>query len=107
MDKSYSTFVRRLAFLGVMQIILVLIMVSRMVYLQIIEADHYKTLSEGNRIAVEPSIPPRGRITDRNGVELATNQSSFRLVFHKDGKTKLPNVLPELENVIFLSDEER
>jgi len=107
MDKSYATFIKRLLFLGALQIVLLLVVVSRMVYLEIIEAEYFKTLADGNRIAMEPSIPPRGRITDRNGIELATNQSSFRLVFHKDGKTKLPNILPNLEDVIFLSEDDK
>lgn len=107
MDKNYTRFIRRLVFLGIMQLCLLLVIISRMVYLQVFQEEHYKTLSEGNRIAVEPSIPPRGRITDRNGVELATNKSSFRLVFHKDGKTKLADILPKLEDILFLSEEEK
>ncbi|MEB3702866.1 Cell division protein FtsI/penicillin-binding protein 2 [Candidatus Bealeia paramacronuclearis] len=107
MDKLYSQFLRRLLFLGALQIVLLLVLISRMAYLQVVQEEHYKVLSEGNRTAVEPSLPPRGRITDRNGVELATNRTSFRATFHKDGKTKLKDILPELEHVITFSEEEK
>ena len=42
-------------------------------HLQIREHERYAAQAEGNRTAVLPIVPPRGRIVDRNGIVLAEN----------------------------------
>src|SRR5574343_641978 len=55
------------------------LLVSRLVYLQVVRHDELSTRAENNRIAVVPIVPNRGRIVDRNGVVLATNYTAYTL----------------------------
>ena len=55
------------------------LIIARLVYLQVINHEHYTTLSEDNRINILPIPPIRGLIYDRNGVLLAQNLPSFTL----------------------------
>ncbi|WP_374349131.1 penicillin-binding protein 2 [Chitinimonas sp.] len=55
------------------------ILLGRFIYLQVIQHDKYHTLAESNRISLVPIPPPRGIITDRNGIVLARNHSAYTL----------------------------
>jgi len=59
--------------------LLLLALVGRLVYLQVFAYEHYNTLSEDNRIKIQPVPPNRGLIYDRNGILLADNLPSHRL----------------------------
>jgi penicillin-binding protein 2 len=52
---------------------LISLILFRLFYLQIIEKQHYTTLSLKNLIEIQPLPPTRGLILDRNGVILAKN----------------------------------
>jgi len=52
---------------------------TRLVWLQVVQYDHFVELSQGNRIRIEPIPPNRGLILDRNGLPLATNAPSYQL----------------------------
>ena len=54
-------------------------LLARMYWLQVVQYEHHSTLSENNRVHVQPIPPARGRIYDRNGVVLAENRPSFSL----------------------------
>ena len=60
-------------------ILLTLLLFLRFFYLQIIEYDVHATLSDKNRIQVQPLAPVRGLIYDRHGELLAANAPSFNL----------------------------
>ena len=64
---------------GIIALILLLLVASRLFYLQVLKHEYYSTLSQGNRIRIEPIPPRRGLILDRNGVVLADNQPAFNL----------------------------
>jgi penicillin-binding protein 2 len=53
------------------------LLLSRLVYLQVIRHDDLLEQAENNRTAVLPTVPPRGTIMDRNGVVLASNYSAY------------------------------
>ena len=57
---------------------------GRLAELQIIENNRYKLLATNNQFNFRLVPPPRGRIIDRNGVELASNRPNFRLLLLKD-----------------------
>ncbi|MCW8875749.1 MAG: penicillin-binding protein 2 [Kangiellaceae bacterium] len=60
-------------------VIMLLALVARSWYLQIVRFEDYQTRSNDNRISVEPIAPKRGLIYDRNGVLLAENSSVYSL----------------------------
>ena len=70
---------RRLILAAVFILGLVGALVARMYYLQVTQYEYHSTLSENNRVHVQPIPPTRGRIYDRNGVVLAENRPSFSL----------------------------
>ncbi|GAA0546475.1 penicillin-binding protein 2 [Rhizomicrobium palustre] len=80
-DKSrYNTFTRRaLVMTGAMGGVLA-VLGGRFYQLQIMKGDEYRIDAENNRISQRFVFPPRGRIIDRFGVELATNRRNYRVV---------------------------
>ena len=59
--------------------VLTLALFSRLVWLQVVQYDHYAELSQGNRVRTEPLPAPRGIIYDRNGTILAENRPAYQL----------------------------
>lgn len=72
-------FKRRALVAALLSILFIGLLLSRLVYLQLIEHAHFKTLSENNRVRLMAIAPNRGLIYDRNGVVLAENTPSYRL----------------------------
>ena len=56
-----------------------LVLLLRLWYLQILQGDHYFTLSTNNRLRVRVVEAPRGFILDRNGEVLVENRPTFDL----------------------------
>jgi penicillin-binding protein 2 len=70
--------VRLLAAYSVM-IVLFVLLITRFVWLQVFQYQHFSTLAQNNRISLVPILPNRGLIVDRNGVVLAQNFASYTL----------------------------
>lgn len=64
-----------------------LILGLRLVQIQIIRGEEYTLAAERNRSQMIYQTAPRGRIYDRNGIALATNQPAFSLIYIP-GKSK-------------------
>jgi penicillin-binding protein 2 len=58
-----------------------LALAGRLAWLQLVEGGRFRAISEDNRIRPEILRAQRGRILDRNGIVLADNAPSYRLVF--------------------------
>jgi len=106
-EENNNKFIRRILFLGIIQLLIITILLGRMYYLQILEGDHYLLLAEGNRIATRPLLPLRGQIYDRHGVLLAQNETNFRVVFLTDKRAEIEETLQTLSKLIPLSFEEK
>ena len=72
--------------------------------LQVGAHEHYTTLSENNRLRIEPIAPSRGVIRDRNGVLLAGNRASYQLEVTVEQADDLDRLLERLEDFVELSD---
>lgn len=80
---------RRLMGLSLTASFLIFLLVTRLWYLQILESDKLKDLSESNRLRFVPVAASRGAILDRNGKILVGNTPSFSLaVIPQDVKNK-------------------
>ena len=55
------------------------LLLSRLLFLQVVEHEDLLEQAENNRTAVLPTVPPRGTILDRNGIVLASNYSAYTL----------------------------
>lgn len=95
---------RRAALLGAGQLGLFGLLVGRMYYLQVVEAERYRVLAEENRINIRLLPPPRGPIVDRNGRELAANRQNFRVLVVREDITDLEATLTRLGRIVPLSE---
>mgnify|MGYP001812631691 FL=1 len=86
---------------------LLMVLFSRMLYLQVIEHDHYITLSEDNRVKLQAIAPNRGLIYDRNGILLAENLPSFRLEITPEQVDDMASTLESLGEIIKIRDIDR
>ena len=64
---------------GLIAAVCLILVGTRLFYLQVLKHDYYSTLSQGNRIRTEPIPPSRGLILDRHGVVLADNLPAFQI----------------------------
>lgn len=77
-DLVEARFTRRLLLLGLGQLACFGAVGARLYQLQVMEESRYVPLAEDNRLAVQLITPERGRIFDRFGQLLATNDEGFR-----------------------------
>ncbi len=68
----------------------------RLVQLQLVEHLEYRMAAERNRTQMIYQTAPRGRIFDRNGVAIATNEPAFSLIYLPPTKGKDPGDLKTL-----------
>ncbi|WP_299379277.1 penicillin-binding protein 2 [uncultured Kiloniella sp.] len=102
----HKGFTRRILMLSCGKAALLSALVGRMYYLQVIEAEKYKTLAEDNRVNLRLLPPRRGNILDRFGVEVANNQQNFRVVVVKEQTPDLMATLDALAKLIKLSEHD-
>ncbi len=102
--RESRNFSHRTAAALVLVLILVGVVIGRLVYLQVINYEHYATQSQNNRVKIIPIAPTRGLIYDRNGVILAQNQTSFTLEVIPEKVTDLETMLVELRSLIAITD---
>lgn len=100
-------FTRRAVILGGGQLLAMSSLAARMYYLQIVEGERYKTLADENRISLRLLAPPRGRIVDRFGEPLATNQQNYRALLVPENTPAIELTLKRLAKIIDLSDRDR
>jgi len=92
-DKSVTISHQRVKGIRIIIITLFALLFVRYYFLQIIRGPEYFLLSEMNRLRITKSSAPRGTITDRNGVLLATNRPSYNIVLYRHNiKKKLESI---------------
>jgi penicillin-binding protein 2 len=87
--------------------ILLFVLLSRLLFLQVIEHEHFTTLSEDNRVKLQPIPPNRGLIYDRNGILLANNLPSYRLEITPEQVDNMPATLDALSEHIAINEDDR
>lgn len=85
---------------------LVVLLISRLAYLQLQENSLYTTLSQKNSLDLIPAEPTRGLIYDRNGVLLAENVPVFSLDVIPNKVGDLPRALANVAKIIPLNDDD-
>lgn len=87
-------------------LLILLAIIGRMVYLQILSHEHYTTLSQNNRVSIQPVAPTRGLILDRNGVVLAQNLPTYTLEVIAERVKDMDQTITELSQIIEISDND-
>lgn len=100
-------FVARLGVTGVIMAVLFAALVLRLGFLQILDYSHYTTRSNNNRTRVTAVPPVRGLIYDRNGVLLAENLPSYRLLVTPERVKDMQDALTQLGQVITLHAKDK
>ncbi len=108
-DKSrYASFTRRTLMLSGGMGGIFALLAGRLYQLQIVNGDQYMTEAEDNRVNQRLVPPPRGRILDRFGVELATNRRNYRIVLIAEQATNgVETALDAVARVIELPPHQR
>lgn len=70
---------RRLAVIQALIVITFILLISGLVFFQLVMGDDYVRLASRNRLRIVKIMPPRGVISDRNGAPLAINVRTFNI----------------------------
>ncbi|MCQ4257026.1 penicillin-binding protein 2 [Stutzerimonas stutzeri] len=92
---------------GLLVLLLIGALIARLYYLQVVQYEHHSTLSESNRVHVQPIPPNRGLIFDRTGKLIADNRPSFSLTVTRERAEDWRKTLDTVVEVLELSSEER
>lgn len=92
---------------AIVVVTLICVLLARLYYLQVVQYDYHSTLSENNRVHVQPIPPTRGLIFDRNGVVIADNRPSFSLSMTRERSGDWLQVLDVIVEVLQLAPEDR
>ncbi len=92
--------------IGIIGIMMVILLV-RVAYLQILDHQKYSTLSNKNQLRLVPIAPPRGLIYDRNGKLLAKNIPAFHLSVIPDDVPDMDGMLDEVNKIIPIDADAR
>ncbi|MBK5971128.1 MULTISPECIES: penicillin-binding protein 2 [Thiorhodovibrio] len=100
-------FTARVILAAVVVVLCLAAVVARLVFLQVYNNDHFRTLSEDNRVRVEPLPPMRGLMYDRNGVLLADNVPSYSLEIIPGRVEDVAATIDALSKIIPISEDDR
>jgi len=84
--------------------LLMLVLVARMFYLQVMQYEKYRTMADENRITVEPIAPTRGLIMDRNGTLVADNRPSYAVSIIKEQCPDVDDTISKIGELIELDE---
>src|ERR1700743_2174829 len=103
----HRVFTRRVALLGAGQLALLSTLIGRMYFLQVVEADKYKMLSDENRINRRLLPPSRGLILDRFGLPLAAHFPNYRAMLVAEQTPDLEQTLQDFAQLVPMTERER
>lgn len=99
-------FRRRVIVAAAFSIALLTFVIIRLFYLQVVNHEHYTTLSRNNRVDILPIAPTRGLIYDRNGVIVAENQPTFSLEIVPERVEDMEVTLAAIRELISVTDND-
>lgn len=100
-----AKFSRRALLVGGLQVAGVGALSARLYQLQVLEGQYYAPLADNNRFSVQVLAPVRGRIFDRNGVVLASNEERFAVSVIPALTKNLASTLRQLAKIVPMSAE--
>jgi len=86
--------------------LLFIALIGRLIVLQVVEFEHFDSLSEKNRVDISSIPPQRGLIYDRNGVMLAENIPTFSLELTPENVPDIADTLQQLAALFAMTEED-
>jgi penicillin-binding protein 2 len=105
--QQQKSLTRRAAILAGGQVLLGSALGARLYQLQVLEKDRYRVMADENRINLRLLVPPRGRIFDRFGVEMADNHQDYRVVVVPEQTADIDGTLKAIGQLIDITDADR
>jgi penicillin-binding protein 2 len=107
-EQQLSRFRLRILAAGLFVVLCFALIGLRFLYLQVWHYSKYSLQADENRISVQPIVPNRGIITDRNGVVLAKNYSAYTLeITPSKLDDTLDNTIDKLAGVVNIDARDR
>ena len=97
---------RRLVVAAIVIVVLLGLVLGRLYVLQVVEYEHFSTLSDSNRIRIKALPPTRGLIFDRHGVVMANNLPTYRLEIVREQVADLDATLEQLQQYVEYSEQD-
>lgn len=97
---------RRLIVAALIVLVLMSVVIGRLYVLQVVEHEHFITLSDSNRVRLKALPPTRGLIYDRNGVVLADNLPAYRLEIVREQVKDMDETLLGLTTLVDISEQD-
>ncbi|NJD91729.1 MAG: penicillin-binding protein 2 [Geobacter sp.] len=97
---------KRLYYISIAAVILFLILLSRLWFLQFIEVDRLRVMSENNRLRFIPVAASRGALLDRNGKIIVNNTPSFSLAVIPNEVKDITYLVENISRIIGVDREE-
>ena len=105
-DRMQRRLGRRTLLVGGLQLAFAGALGARMRYMQVDQADQFRLLAEENRINIRLIAPERGELFDRNGIALARNAPSYRIVVVREDAGDVEQVIANLARLVELDPDE-
>jgi penicillin-binding protein 2 len=86
--------------------LLIVLIIARLIYLQIVDHELYSTLSEDNRFHIRAIPPTRGLIYDRNGILLAQNFPTYALEITPEQVKNMDETLKALSKLVTIDESD-
>jgi len=91
---------KKMRFLSLLLAVLFLLLVARLGFMQIAEANRYRTLATQNHQRLIPVQAPRGEILDRNGIRVVMNKPVYTVTFVYLGQEDTDKVVRRLAGLM-------
>jgi penicillin-binding protein 2 len=105
--QQQKSLTRRAALLAGGQVLLGSALAGRLYQLQVLERDRYRVMADENRINLRLLVPPRGRIFDRFGIELADNHQNYHVVIVPEETADIDATINAIGTLIEVTDGDR
>ena len=106
-EADLARFRVRVLVASIVVVVCLLLLASRLAYLQIYRHEDLKEQAENNRTAIVPVVPNRGLILDRNGIVLATNYSAYTLEITPSRVNSIEDTIDALAAIVEISPRDR
>ncbi len=105
--KRRTVFTRRALLVAGGQVAALGVLAGKLYQIQIVEGSRYALMAKSNRISARLVAPPRGRILDRFGTDLAGNKPNWRALLVAEQADSVENTLDRFNSLVPLTDRDR